>query len=60
MVKNLMEDCYSGVTRYTTSGFARMKLGDALAERDVAPRIYESAEEARQHLLEPDERQQTE
>jgi propionate CoA-transferase len=58
MVKTLMEDCYSGVTRYTTSGFARMKLGDALAERDVAPRIYESAEEARQHLLEPDERQQ--
>jgi tRNA(Ile2) C34 agmatinyltransferase TiaS len=37
-----------------------MKLGDALAERHVAPRIYESAEEARQHLLEPDERQQTE
>ena len=46
MVKKLMEDCYSGVTRYTTSGFARMKLGDALAERNVAPHIYESAEEA--------------
>jgi propionate CoA-transferase len=52
MVKKLMEDCYSGVTRYTTSGFARMKLGDALAERNVAPHIYENAEEASQHLQE--------
>jgi propionate CoA-transferase len=52
MVKKLMEDCYSGVTRYTTSGFARMKLGDALAERNVAPHIYENAEEAGKHLLE--------
>jgi len=59
MVKKLMEDCYSGVTRYTTSGFARMKLGDALAERNVAPQIYENAEEASQHLLELEETQQT-
>ena len=51
MVKKLMNDCYSGVTRYTTSGFLRMKLGDALAERGVAPHIYENAEEAGQHLL---------
>jgi propionate CoA-transferase len=52
MVKKLMEDCYSGVTRYTTSSFARMKLGDALAERNLAPHIYENAEEASQHLQE--------
>jgi propionate CoA-transferase len=52
MVKKLMEDCYSGVTRYTTSSFARMKLGDALSERNVAPHIYENAEEASQHLQE--------
>ncbi len=52
MVKKLMEDCYSGVTRYTTSSFARMKLGDALAERNVAPHIYENAEEASQRLQE--------
>lgn len=52
MVKKLMTDCYSGVTRYTTSGFLRMKLGDALTARDVAPYIYESAEEAKEHLLE--------
>jgi propionate CoA-transferase len=59
MVKKLMKDCYSGVTRYTTSGFWRMKLGDALAERDVAPHIYENAEEASEHLLELERRQQT-
>jgi hypothetical protein len=29
-----------------------MKLGDALARRDVAPHIYESAAEARDHLRE--------
>ena len=37
----------SGVTRYTTSAFLRMKLGDALLKRRVAPHIYESREEAR-------------
>jgi propionate CoA-transferase len=50
MVKGLVERRYSGVTRYTTSGFLRTKLGAALARRQVAPHIYESAEEARQHL----------
>jgi len=52
MVKGLVDRFYSGVTRYTTSGFLRTKLGDALAQRDVAPHIYESADEARQHLHE--------
>jgi len=52
MVHGLVERYYSGVTRYTTSSFLRMKLGDALQRRDVAPHIYESAEEARSHLRE--------
>ena len=50
MVKKLVDDLYSGVTRYTTSTFLRMKIGDALKQRDVAPHIYESREEARQAL----------
>jgi propionate CoA-transferase len=50
MVKYLVDRYYSGVTRYTTSTFLRMKLGDALQQRDVAPHIYESREEARQAL----------
>src|SRR3984893_11181821 len=37
---------YSGVSRYTTSGFLRMKLGEALEKRGVAPHIFESAAEA--------------
>jgi len=50
MVKHLVDHYYSGVTRYTTSTFLRMKLGDALQKRDVAPHIYESSKEARQAL----------
>jgi propionate CoA-transferase len=41
---------YEEVTRYTTSAFLRMKLGDELEKRHVAPYIYESPEEARQAL----------
>jgi propionate CoA-transferase len=50
MVKFLMDHYYLGATRYTTSTFLRVKLGDALEQRAVAPHIYESAEEARVHL----------
>ena len=50
MVKHLVDNYYSGVTRYTTSTFLRMKLGDALKKRDVAPHIYESGDEARKAL----------
>lgn len=51
MVKRLCDRFYSGVTRYTTSAFLRMKLGDALEKRDVSPRIYESPEEAHDALI---------
>ncbi len=50
MVKGLVEQLYTGVTRYTTSTFLRMKLGDALKKRDVAPHIFESSEEAKKAL----------
>jgi propionate CoA-transferase len=50
MVKYLVDHYYTGVTRYTTSTFLRMKLGDALQKRDVAPHIYESGAEARRAL----------
>ncbi len=49
MVTKLVENYYDGVTRYTTSSFLHMKLGDALKRRGVAPYIYESPEEAREH-----------
>jgi propionate CoA-transferase len=50
MVKYLVNKYYSEVTRYTTSTFLRMKLGDALQKRGVKPHIYENSEEAREAL----------
>jgi propionate CoA-transferase len=50
MVQGIVERFYSDVTRYTTSTFLRMKLGDALEKRNVAPHIYESQNEARRYL----------
>ncbi len=50
MVKSLVDQYYSDVTRYTTSAFLRMKLGDALQKRKVAPHIFESSEEAQKAL----------
>jgi propionate CoA-transferase len=46
MVRNLTDRFYSGVSRYTTSGFLRIKLGEALEKRGVAAHIFESAKEA--------------
>lgn len=46
MVAHLMERYYTRVTRYTTSAFLRMKIGDALAARGVAPHLFEQQEEA--------------
>ena len=50
MVADLCERYYASVTRYTTSTFLRLKLGSALARRQVAPHIYESEAEARAGL----------
>jgi acetate CoA/acetoacetate CoA-transferase alpha subunit len=52
MVRDLADRFYSGATRYSTSGFLRTKLGDALSRRELAPHIYENAEEASAHLHE--------
>jgi len=46
MVKGVVKRYYTGVTRYTTSTFLRMKIGAALKERKMAPHIYESRQEA--------------
>jgi propionate CoA-transferase len=51
MVKDVVERYYIGVTRFTTSAFMRAKLGAALAQRVVAPHIYESEAEAKAHLM---------
>jgi len=50
MVKYVVSEFYSDVTRYTTSAFLRMKLGDELKKRQMAPHIFQSKEEAREAL----------
>ncbi|HNV56093.1 MAG TPA: acyl CoA:acetate/3-ketoacid CoA transferase [Smithellaceae bacterium] len=50
MVKFVVSEYYSDVTRYTTSAFLRMKLGDELKKRNLAPHIFQSKEEAREAL----------
>jgi len=52
MVRDLADRFYSGGTRYSTNGFLRSKLGDALGRRALAPHIFESADEASAHLRE--------
>jgi propionate CoA-transferase len=56
MVQGVVNRFYYGVTRYTTSSFLRLKLGEALQRRHVAPHIYEGAEEARAHLREMEQK----
>lgn len=53
MVKDVLQ-YYEGVTRYTTSTFLRMKLGDELQKRKLSPYIYETREEAKEALI-PDQ-----
>jgi propionate CoA-transferase len=47
MVRYMETHYYTTASRYTTSAFLRLKLGDALKRRLVAPHIFETAEEAR-------------
>ena len=51
MVKGLVEQYYAAVSRYTASSFLRLKLGDALDRRGLAPHIFECAEEAREQMV---------
>ena len=50
MVKGLMDRHYLDVTRYTSSTFLRLKLGEALARGNVAPHLYSNAVEAQANL----------
>ena len=43
MVQQLVDHFYYGVTRYTTSSFLRLKLGEALQRRQCRPRISTKA-----------------
>lgn len=47
MARDMVERHYDRVSRYTTSAFMRLKLGDELKRRNVSPHIFESQDEAR-------------
>lgn len=53
MVSDLSHRFYAHVSRYTTSGFLRVKLGSALETRGAAAHIFRTAAEARAHLDDP-------
>jgi propionate CoA-transferase len=50
LVKYVEDKYYIKVSRYTSSGFLRLKLGKELEKRTVSPRVYETNEEAARHL----------
>ena len=53
MVRYLETHYYTSASRYSTSAFLRMKLGDALARRSVASHIFETAAEAHSFIGNP-------
>jgi propionate CoA-transferase len=46
MIRYMETHYYTTASRYTTSAFLRLKLGEALSRRRVAPHIFETADEA--------------
>jgi propionate CoA-transferase len=46
MIRYMEMHYYTTATRYTTSAFLRLKLGEALTRRRVAPHIFETRDEA--------------
>ena len=50
LVRHVEHTYYLKVSRYTTSGFMRLKLGADLAKRSVSSHVFESREEAQRHL----------
>jgi len=50
LVRYVENKYYLGVSRYTTSGFMRLKLGRELEKRKVSSQVFESGREAQDHL----------
>jgi propionate CoA-transferase len=46
MITYMQNRYYETASRYTTSAFMRLKLGEALKDRDVAPHVFETRREA--------------
>jgi len=50
LVKYVEDKYYIKVSRYTNSGFLRLKLGKELEKRKVSSRVFETGDEAARHL----------
>jgi propionate CoA-transferase len=50
LVRYVENKYYIKVSRYTTSGFMRLKLGKELERRSVSSHVFETRREARRHL----------
>ena len=50
LVKYVEERYYINVSRYSTSGFLRLKLGAELRKRCLSSHVFETRREARRHL----------
>ncbi len=50
LVKYVEDTYYIRVSRYTTSGFMRLKLAQELDKRHVTSEVYETRKQARNHL----------
>jgi propionate CoA-transferase len=50
LVRYVEDKYYIAVSRYTNSGFMRLKLGSELDKRKVSSRIFESGAEAKRYL----------
>ncbi|GMQ75741.1 MAG: hypothetical protein BMS9Abin01_0998 [Gammaproteobacteria bacterium] len=50
LVRYVEEKYYISVSRYTGSGFLRLKLGKELGKRKVSSKVYKTSEEAALHL----------
>ena len=53
MITYMQGRYYSTASRYTTSAFMRLKLGAGLAERDLAPHVFETLSEAQAFAASP-------
>ena len=50
MIAYLEQRYYTSASRYTTSAFLRLKLGEGLADRRLAPHVFETEAEARRFV----------
>ncbi len=53
MVRYMETHHYTKSSRYSTSAFLRMKLGEALTRRKVAPHLFETQAEAQEYVSTP-------